>query len=99
MFTDVLTARLSGYLRGLGVEASVEAHGSVAHDTWLLGDHDLDVFIVLPSGKREDLLRVLRPQHRPGGVEAEPGPGLGVMQDDFGDFVQARHASAEVSGA
>jgi tRNA nucleotidyltransferase (CCA-adding enzyme) len=59
MFTDVLTARLSGYLRGLGVEASVEAHGSVAHDTWLLGDHDLDVFIVLPSGKREDLLRVL----------------------------------------
>jgi tRNA nucleotidyltransferase (CCA-adding enzyme) len=42
-----------------GVDADVEVHGSVARDTWLTGQRDIDTFIILRSGSaRKDLLRV-----------------------------------------
>jgi len=41
-----------------GIDANVEVHGSVARDTWLVGQRDIDTFIVLRHGKgRRDLLR------------------------------------------
>ena len=42
-----------------GFEADVEVHGSVARDTWLVGQHDIDTFIILRNTSgRKDLLRV-----------------------------------------
>lgn len=41
-----LTARL----RDADLEAAVEVHGSVARDTWLSGERDIDVFIILDPG-------------------------------------------------
>ncbi len=42
-----------------GVEASVEVHGSVSRDTWLVDTKDLDVFIIMdPSAGRGALRRV-----------------------------------------
>jgi tRNA nucleotidyltransferase (CCA-adding enzyme) len=39
-----------------GVEAEVTLQGSIAHDTWLSGDRDLDVFVLFPGEwSREDL--------------------------------------------
>jgi len=38
------------------IRAEVTLQGSVAHDTWLSGDRDLDVFVLFPSDwSREDL--------------------------------------------
>jgi tRNA nucleotidyltransferase (CCA-adding enzyme) len=43
-----------------GVRAVVEVHGSVARGTWIAGDRDFDVFIVLDEGYgRRDLPAVL----------------------------------------
>lgn len=33
----------------VGVEAEVEVEGSIAKDTWLSGDKDIDIFIILPK--------------------------------------------------
>ncbi len=50
---------LSTALAGKGIEADVEIHGSVARDTWLRGQRDIDVFIILRHGaSRRDLLAV-----------------------------------------
>ncbi len=57
---EVVCRRLSVHLKENGVEASVETHGSVVHETWLRGEHDLDIFIVLPPTLgRENLPKVL----------------------------------------
>ena len=46
-------------LRKDGIDADVEIHGSVARDTWLVGQRDIDTFIILRRGSgRRDLLRV-----------------------------------------
>ena len=51
---------LNGLLEAEGIEAKAELHGSVAHGTWVRGDEDLDLFIVLsPRYSREDLHMVL----------------------------------------
>ncbi|MEM4869437.1 MAG: CCA tRNA nucleotidyltransferase [Desulfurococcaceae archaeon] len=43
-------------LRRHGITAEVTLQGSVAHDTWLSGDRDLDVFVLFPENwSREDL--------------------------------------------
>jgi tRNA nucleotidyltransferase (CCA-adding enzyme) len=71
---EVVCRRLSVHLKENGVEASVETHGSVVHGTWLRGEHDLDIFIVLPpSWGRENLPKVLdvvKTFTGPGWVEA-----------------------------
>ena len=71
---EVVCRRLSVHLKENGVEASVEAQGSVVHGTWLRGEHDLDIFIVLPpSFGRENLpkvLNVVKTFTGPGWVEA-----------------------------
>ena len=40
-------------------EAEIRLEGSMSHDTWLRGDMDIDIFIVLPPGDRSDLERVI----------------------------------------
>lgn len=48
---------LRGVLRERGVEAEVTVQGSFAHDTWLSGDRDVDVFILYPQTWSEEELR------------------------------------------
>ncbi|HLI46593.1 MAG TPA: CCA tRNA nucleotidyltransferase [Geobacterales bacterium] len=45
----------------LGIEAKIEVHGSYAHDTWLSGDKDVDVF-VLQKNERviEDAMKLAK---------------------------------------
>ena len=59
VLVEVLIRRLSLHLREKDIEASVEVHGSVIHDTWLKGDHDLDIFVVLPPTKSIEYLKVV----------------------------------------
>ena len=43
-----------------GIVGVAELNGSVAHDTWISGEEDLDIFIVLDSSyERDDLISVL----------------------------------------
>ncbi len=44
-------------LRRRGVEGRVEVHGSVAKDTWLSGERDIDIFVVLPRSAGDRGLR------------------------------------------
>ncbi|WP_440059885.1 CCA tRNA nucleotidyltransferase [Thermogladius sp. 4427co] len=48
---------LENYLRSSGVEAEVTLQGSVAHDTWLKGDRDLDIFVLFPESTDIDYLK------------------------------------------
>jgi len=48
IFTHV-KSRLENKIREYGVEAYVELEGSVAKDTWLSGEWDLDVFVLYPK--------------------------------------------------
>jgi len=57
-FRAKLCVNLAEALRRDGIEADVEVHGSVARDTWLVGQRDIDTFIILPRGTRRDLLKV-----------------------------------------
>lgn len=44
-------------LRENNVEAEVSLQGSVAHDTWLSGDRDIDVFVLFPdTWEKKDLV-------------------------------------------
>lgn len=47
-----ITEMLSGEVRSLGLEGEVTLQGSIAHNTWLPGDRDIDVFIILPRNER-----------------------------------------------
>jgi len=59
-FSLDLTRELSEKLSMAGVEAEVEVQGSVAKDTWLTGEKDIDIFILLPkSYGKEAFLKVL----------------------------------------
>lgn len=48
---------LRSVLRERGVEAEVTVQGSFAHDTWLSGDRDVDVFVLYPQAWSEEELR------------------------------------------
>ncbi|MEM1662074.1 MAG: CCA tRNA nucleotidyltransferase [Desulfurococcaceae archaeon] len=37
------------YFKSIGLEAEATLQGSVAHDTWLRGDMDIDVFVLFPK--------------------------------------------------
>lgn len=58
-FMVKLNGSLAEALREGGIDADVEVHGSVARDTWLVGQRDIDTFIILRHGSgRRDLFRV-----------------------------------------
>jgi tRNA nucleotidyltransferase (CCA-adding enzyme) len=46
-FTDNLLDEINKKLKKQGIPATAELHGSIAHDTWISGEQDLDIFIVL----------------------------------------------------
>jgi tRNA nucleotidyltransferase (CCA-adding enzyme) len=59
-FSRRIKTELSIHLETAGFKALVEVHGSIAHGTWLSGERDLDIFIILDKEhKRQILLRVL----------------------------------------
>jgi tRNA nucleotidyltransferase (CCA-adding enzyme) len=47
---------LTEWVRGAGFRAAAEVHGSVARGTWLAGEGDFDVFIVLDEGYGREVL-------------------------------------------
>ena len=73
-FTERLERELSERLQESGLRATAEVHGSTARDTWLSGEEDVDVFIVLdPEYGRNIIPKVLdivRDYVGPGWVEA-----------------------------
>lgn len=46
---DVIASTIKQVLAENSVEADVTLQGSVAHDTWLSGDRDIDVFVLFPE--------------------------------------------------
>ena len=59
-FCERVEGELTARLRGAGLKAVAEVHGSAARGTWLSGERDIDVFIVLDPGyRRAALTRVL----------------------------------------
>ena len=59
-FSRKVVQKLDVGLAEAGVAGVAEVHGSVARGTWLAGDRDFDVFIVLDeSYGRQDLPAVL----------------------------------------
>ena len=58
-FIVKMKTSLAEELRKGGINADVEVHGSVARDTWLVGQKDIDTFIILRHGaERKELYRV-----------------------------------------
>ena len=73
-FLSRLRSGLVKALEEAGIDSEVEIHGSVARDTWLRGQRDIDAFIILkPGAARSDLLRVnevVKGYIGPGWIEA-----------------------------
>ncbi len=60
LFSCDIAEELSRELQEAGIEAEVQVQGSIAKDTWLAGDKDIDMFILLPKTyARDDFPRVL----------------------------------------
>jgi len=55
-FRRRLEAELTERLRGAGLDAVAEVHGSVARGTWLRGDRDFDLFMILSNGYGREAL-------------------------------------------
>jgi tRNA nucleotidyltransferase (CCA-adding enzyme) len=59
-FSDKMLSDLNKVLIDEGINGVAELNGSVAHDTWISGEEDLDIFIVIDrSYERYDLLSIL----------------------------------------
>jgi len=59
-FAEATLRKVNALLTESRLDATAELHGSVAHGTWVSGETDLDIFIVLsPRYGRGDLGRVL----------------------------------------
>jgi tRNA nucleotidyltransferase (CCA-adding enzyme) len=87
-FVSRLRSGLVNALAEAGIVSEVEIHGSVARDTWLRGQRDIDAFIILkPEAVRSDLLRVnevVKGYVGPGWVEAyAEHPYVKKMVDGF----------------
>ncbi|MFP3951620.1 MAG: CCA tRNA nucleotidyltransferase [Candidatus Bathyarchaeia archaeon] len=87
-FTQSLTEDLQDHLRGEDYDVSVEVHGSVSRDTWLRGQRDIDVFLVLNIeegwNRIEGILDALKVYLGSGWVEAyAEHPYLRVCLDGF----------------
>jgi len=60
LFSIAMVERLNIQLRESGIEAEVQVQGSIAKDTWLAGEKDVDIFILLPrTCTRNDFQKVL----------------------------------------
>jgi len=53
-FVEALTERLNAELEKLGLEAEAHVEGSIAKDTWLAGEKDIDIFILVPKEHGRD---------------------------------------------
>jgi len=63
-----LVSLLEGELRRQGIQAQVRIEGSVAKDTWLAGENDVDIFALLPKGApREMFFKVIESAKKIGG--------------------------------
>jgi len=59
-FSEKLVKRLERELEKTGLEAEVQVEGSIAKDTWLAGEKDIDIFIRIPKTYgREGFVNVL----------------------------------------
>jgi tRNA nucleotidyltransferase (CCA-adding enzyme) len=59
-FAEETINQLNKILKNKGIDAVAELHGSVAHGTWIRGQQDLDIFIVIDHFEsREQLMQVL----------------------------------------
>jgi tRNA nucleotidyltransferase (CCA-adding enzyme) len=59
-FSQKLVAKLQRELKKAGIMAEVHVEGSVAKDTWLADEKDIDLFVLVPSGlDREAFTKVL----------------------------------------
>jgi len=79
-------------LRRHGVKADITLQGSIAHDTWLSGDRDLDVFVLFPSDwSREDLEKKALP------ILIEAASGIGVYELRYAEhpYVRVRFNGVE----
>ncbi|UCH38428.1 MAG: CCA tRNA nucleotidyltransferase [Candidatus Bathyarchaeota archaeon] len=60
-FVRKLERDLAAQLHSSGIEAEVGVQGSIAKDTWLAGETDVDLFILLPPTRtKTDLIDVLQ---------------------------------------
>jgi tRNA nucleotidyltransferase (CCA-adding enzyme) len=59
-FSQNLAGRLERELKKAGLEAQAQVEGSIAKDTWLAGEKDIDLFILIPKTYgREGFAKVL----------------------------------------
>ena len=59
-FSKSIVRRLETELKSAGIDAQAQIEGSIAKDTWLAEETDIDLFMLLPKTyKREDFARVL----------------------------------------
>ena len=56
-FADKTVDKLNNVLIDAGIDAVAEFHGSVAHGTWIKGQQDLDVFIIIENYESRDQLQ------------------------------------------
>jgi tRNA nucleotidyltransferase (CCA-adding enzyme) len=67
-FVETLSRRLRLELENLGLEAEVRVEGSIAKDTWLAGEKDIDLFILIPKEYgRRGFVKVLEAAKRASG--------------------------------
>ncbi|MCY0867775.1 MAG: CCA tRNA nucleotidyltransferase [Desulfurococcus sp.] len=72
---ELIASTIRSILREHGVEAEVTLQGSIAHDTWLSGDRDMDVFVLYPESWSTSELRsrgfnlIVKAAERIGGYE------------------------------
>jgi len=60
LFSASLIEKVRKELHESGIEAEVQVQGSIAKDTWLAGEKDIDMFMLLPkTSTREDFPKVL----------------------------------------
>jgi len=87
-FAESLISKLNFELEKLGLEAEVHVEGSIAKNTWLAGEKDIDLFILIPKkqGKR-GLLKVLEAAKKAsGGNYLEAYAEHPYIQAKIGDF-------------
>jgi len=69
-FSQETVKRLAEELQRSGIEADVQVQGSMAKDTWLAGEKDIDLFILLPrTYEKDDFPRVLEVVKRVAGKD------------------------------
>jgi len=54
---EKFTARARDQAEARGLQARVEVEGSIAKDTWISTDRDLDVFLIFPSGTDGEMVK------------------------------------------